>query len=812
MLDPAMAILGVLGLGLALARPRHPANLFFLILFPLSLTGGIFSVDFEAPQSLRSIGALPAVLYFVGLALAALGREAEKALRPLPRLWLLVPAAALLGFIFIFNAYTYFVRQAGDFASWSAFSAAETIVGRKMAQLEPDTLYYLSPFLVHHPTVRFLAPQAKDQRILSLPDPLPIREVANRPVVLFIHPDDAWIFEKAQEIYPNANFEVASSPTEDVTPVVYLVELQPLNLASVQGLQLRYYQAGGDVLGDISPTEPPFHNERALSLNLTWPTDRPPRLNVPESGPDAPLDFVAEWNGILYAPRYGPYSLRLITPGPGLLELDGNIIFEGAGEQLTGLPLAQGNHLLRVQAEGAPGQVALYWQQPGEGETLIPQWALYAPPITNHGLLGTYYPNDRWEGQPALQRIDPFLDMYFHFTPLLRPYTVEWTGSLDVLQSGLYRLGLRAVQEAQLYLDGKLLITTFAPNQNVDATITLETGLHDLKVRFKDNADRSQIHLYWATPTGEVEPIPGENLWPPLGRYPARTIPPVAETPVVPLTLTWLDSLGGPGSEPGQFFEPRDVAVLRDGALVIADTINRRVQLLTAQGIPLKILTGDAFPFEEPLAVAVNSQDEILALDSTLQWVYRYDSAGNLLGRFGGPNALLFHPRGLTIFDDNSVALADTGSSRLALFSADGVPAGSIGALGSGPGQFNEPTDVLRDAQGTYYVVEAENNRLQRVDAGGNPLLQWAIPDSYGFNGPHLTFGPDGSIFMTESQSRSLYRYSPDGSLLDQWQIIGPVNLAAPVGIYFDAGRNRLYLTDVWTHQVHIFEVTTNDE
>lgn len=802
MLDPLMAVLGVLGLGLALARPRHPANLFFLILFPLALAGGVFSVDFEAPQSLRSIGVIPAVVYFVGLALAALGREAEQALKPLPRVWVALPAAALLGSIVAFNAYTYFVRQSRDFASWNAFSAPETIVGRKMAQLGPDPLYLLSPFLANHPTVRFLAPEVSDAQILPLPDALPVRQLPNRPVVLFIHPDDQWVFEEARRIYPKANFEVASSQTDDVTPVVYLVNLQPLALASVQGLQLNYYRPATDP-SDDTPTDPPFQTERALTVNLTWPADLPPST----SGGATRLDFTAEWNGILYAPRYGPYSLRFITPGPSLLELDGNVIFKGEGEQLTGLPLAQGNHSIRVRAEGAPGQVALYWQPPGMGETLIPQWALYVPPITNHGLLGTFYPNDRWEGQPALQRIDPFLDTYFHFTPLPRPYTAEWTGSLEVLQSGLYRLGLRAVQEAQLYLDGNLLVTTFAPNENIDATATLEAGLHDLKVRYKDSADRSQIHLYWTTPTGAPEPIPSQNLWPPLGRYPPRTAPPAAATKIALLKLNWLSSLGGPGNAPGQFMEPRDVAVKHDGGLVVADTGNRRVQLLNPQGVPLKTLTGDPFPFEEPLAVAVNSRDEILVLDSALQWVYRYDSEGNLLNRFGGPTAFLFHPRGMEVFDDDSVALADTGSSRLALFSADGMLAGSIGGLGNGPGQFNEPTDVLRDSQGTYYVAEAENNRIQRLDASGNPLVQWAIPGSYGFNGPHLAFGPDGSIFMTESQSHTLYRYAPDGSLLDQWTTAGPVNLTAPVGLYFDAATNRLYVTDVLTHQIHIFEV-----
>ncbi|HXV42338.1 MAG TPA: PA14 domain-containing protein, partial [Anaerolineae bacterium] len=793
MLDPVMAILGVLGLGLALSRPRHPANLFFLILFPVALAGGILSVDFEAPQSLRSIAAIPAVIYFIGLALAALGREAQESFKTLPRLWLAIPTAALLGAILGFNAYTYFIRQANDFASWNAFSAPETIAGRKMAQLGPNTIYYLSPFLAYHPTVRFLAPDVTDQRSLTLLDPLPIRVVPNRPVALLIHPDDIWVFEEARRIYPGANFEVAHSQTEDVNPIVYLVELQPLDLAAVQGLQLQYQQL------DSQANSPPADTERALTISANWPDDIPRTITSRAKRGADPYNFVAEWSGILYAPRYGPYSLRLITPGPGLLELDGNVIFEGQGNQLTGLPLAQGNHLIRVRAEGGPGQVALYWQAPGRRETLIPQWALYSPPIANHGLLGTYYPNDRWEGQPALQRIDPFLDVYFHFTPLPRPYTVEWAGSLDAPLSGLYHFGLRAVQAAQLYVDGNLLLTTIAPDEIVDNTVTLEAGLHEIKVRYKDNTDRSRIHLYWMPPTGQFKPIPSQNLWPPLGRYPARATPPVAETKILPLTLNWQATLGGPGNQPGQFLEPRDVAVLNNGNLVVADTVNRRVQLLDPQGRPLQILTGDDLPFEEPLAVAVNNQDEILILDSTLQWIYRYDSAGNYLDRFGGPMNFLFHPRGLTVFEDNSLALADTGSSRLALFSTDGVPTGSIGGLGSGPGQFNEPTDVLRDAQGTYYVVEAENNRLQRVDAAGNPLLQWTIPNAYGLNGPHLAFGPDGSIFMTESQSRSLYRYAPDGSLLDQWQTVGPVNLAAPVGIYFDAQTNRLYITDVLT-------------
>jgi DNA-binding beta-propeller fold protein YncE len=276
--------------------------------------------------------------------------------------------------------------------------------------------------------------------------------------------------------------------------------------------------------------------------------------------------------------------------------------------------------------------------------------------------------------------------------------------------------------------------------------------------------------------------------------------------------LTWVRSLGGPGADPGRFLEPRDAAVLSNGNLVVADTGNRRVQILDPHGEPLSTLSGDEFPFEEPLAVGVNSRDEILILDSTLQWVYRYDAGSNFIDRFGGPAAQVFHPRGLTILENDTIVLADTGTSTLAFFGADGAPAGRIGSPGSGPGQFNEPTDVLRTGQNDYVVVEAMNNRIQLIDPAGNPQRQWTIPPGFAFNGPHLALGPDGSIFMTESQSHSLLRFAPNGDLLDQWQAIEPINLLTPVGIYFDAATSRLYITDVQSHQIHVFGVEAEGE
>ncbi|MCB9077402.1 MAG: glycosyltransferase family 39 protein [Anaerolineaceae bacterium] len=804
MLDPIMGLLLILGLALALARPSHPANMFFLILLPIALIGGIFSVDFEAPQSLRSIAVMPAIFYFVTLPVVALGREAETVMQPLPKIWVLGPAVAAAAAIYLINAHTYLVRQANDFASWNAFSAPETITGRQMAALGPDYTYILSPFLTNHPTTQFLAPEITQQQHLSLPDALPVRDASDRPVAIFLHPDDIWVFNDAKKMYPNAKFETFFGPrvlpdSEEGPPSVYFVGLQPSDLMSVRGLDLRYWSTTADP--ETQFFTGPLASSRAYNINVTWPQDSP-----------AERDFYAEWNGILYAPEYGPYTFHWVTPAGGLVEIDGTPVIEGTADTIKDLLLAEGNHQIRVRAEGGQGEVALYWQPPRQDEeSLIPAWVLYTNPVTNHGLRGSFYPNLDWSGSPVLQRIDPFLDTYFHLIPLKRPYSVEWEGALVAPQSGLYRLGLRAVQEGELFIDSQSLLTTTGPDEYTEAPISLDAGLHSLLIRYRDTVDRSRIHLSWIPPNGSIQPIPTDYLWPPMGKYPEPSAPVADAVETQSIRLQHLVSLGMPGREAGQFLEPRDVAVLSDGRLVVADTGNRRVQIFDGQYNYLTTLTGDDDPFEEPLAVATTGDDNILVLDSTLQWIYRYDSQGNLIERFGGPQVRFFHPRGLTVFDDDSLAVADTGTGQIKFFDPSGGLTGSTGTVGTAPGQFNEPTDVIRDGQGTYFVAEAENDRIQRLDGAGLPLNQWTIPSSLALNGPHLALAPDNSIFVTQADSGTLQRYTPDGVLLDQWQTINEISFSAPVGLYFDAITRRLYVTDIATHQVHVFWVQVGD-
>jgi hypothetical protein len=785
MLDRLSAVLFALGLGLAVAR-RKPAGVFFLLLLLAGLAGGILTLDFEAPQSQRSIAALPAVIYFVALSLDALWSELKWAAHIVRPRYSLGVVALGLGFIAVSNGYTYFVQQGQDASVWSAFSTAETLVGKRMAELGSDPVYYLSPFF-DHPSIRFIAPAdpaRSVRKVMPLPDPLPAREPADRPVVYFIHPDEEWVFELARQLYPSAQFEIL--PTDsNFPPAVYVVQLKPSDIASVQGLDFRYW-AGDDWTGEATPVA----SGRSPVLDVTWPDDKSPAL-----------PFVAEWSGVLYAPAYGQYTLAVEAPGRVALTVDGKTV-EGSGALSMTPLLALGNHSLQLRAAGGQGRVRLTWQ-PATGEPgTIPQWALYGLPVAAHGLLGKYYPNPDWQGTPAMERVDPLLNVYFHLTPLPRPYSVEWTGALEVPYGGVYGLGLRSIDQSRLYLDGQLVVDDAKPDEIIQNFVTLQAGLHDLRITFQDQTSRTRIHLYWTRPGNEQEIIPSSYLWPSRAEAQASP-PPRGPTPVEmpPMDLAWQATWGD-----GRFAEPRDVAVGGDSVFV-ADTGRKQVQILGRDGTLRKTLTGGQEPFEEPLALGVDSQQRLLVLDSVQGWIYRFDLNGNALDRIAGPASQTFHARGMNVLADGTIIVADTGGARLVFFGPDGSITGRMGSLGNAPGQPREPTDVAVDAAGTYYVLEAYNHRLQRLDQQGNSLGVWPIPPSVAMDGPHAAWAADGSLLVTDPEEGAILRYAPDGRLLNRWTQAGEAALRRPVGIYVDAPTGTLYVTDIGTRQVVVYGI-----
>jgi hypothetical protein len=257
------------------------------------------------------------------------------------------------------------------------------------------------------------------------------------------------------------------------------------------------------------------------TIDLNWQDD-----------PPVPYPFEATWTGGLLAPEYGTYTLHVDAPGRVLLELDGRRVLAGEGSASRTIVMAQGVHSLYLDAQiTGPGPVRLTWQTPHEIEMYpVPGDVLYraswpglnadrissAAEGTTRGLVGRFYPNAEGSGEPAIVRLDRQVAYYFHFIPLSRPYAVEWVGRLLAPVSGLYRFEVKAISRASLWIDGQPLIESAAAGPGVEGSMTLASGLHDIRIRYLDQDEHSQIYLYWTLPDAERELVPADALYVPV--------------------------------------------------------------------------------------------------------------------------------------------------------------------------------------------------------------------------------------------------------------------------------------------------------
>jgi hypothetical protein len=257
--------------------------------------------------------------------------------------------------------------------------------------------------------LRFLAPEVTEYARIETHDSLPLPGETGRDVVIFLDPERGHLYEQAQTYYPRATFQEYGAPFGGA-PVVYVVRLTPEDIAALEGLVADYRPGVDWSVG-------PALTRQEAQLNVDW-----------SAGDPLELPFLAEWRSTLTAPEYGLYRLVLRSPSEAEMYLDEALLSKGEGELAVEVTLAEGNHALRVRAAGAEGHFELAWQPPGGEEHTVPSWALHVPPVSGHGLLGSYYPNGEWRPPAAFARIDPRIGVYFHIPPLPHPYTVEWAG------------------------------------------------------------------------------------------------------------------------------------------------------------------------------------------------------------------------------------------------------------------------------------------------------------------------------------------------------------------------------------------------
>ena len=299
-----------------------------------------------------------------------------------------------------------------------------------------------------------------------------------------------------------------------------------------------------------------------------------------------------------------------------------------------------------------------------------------------------------------------------------------------------------------------------------------------------------------------------------------------------------------------RFSQPRGVALAADGRLFVADSFNSRIRVISADGATVSTYAGDgAFGFANgststarfasPLGVALAADGRLFVADTSNRRIRVISADGATVSTYAGSSfgfadgststARFSSPQGIAVATDGRVFVADARNHRIRVISADGATvstyAGSgntgtaVGSFADGStttAQFDNPTDVVVASDGRLFVADTNNSRIRVIRADGAAVSTYA---GSGTNAQinavqelqaaldidlrqprRMTLAPDGRLFFTDSDSHRIRVIEVVSSTSENF---GSVTLGAGLqgagtrvisaqNLFFDAEANDL--------------------
>lgn len=276
----------------------------------------------------------------------------------------------------------------------------------------------------------------------------------------------------------------------------------------------------------------------------------------------------------------------------------------------------------------------------------------------------------------------------------------------------------------------------------------------------------------------------------------------------------WSNLIGQPLPE---IHAPHGLTLDRAGRLYVVDKELRRVHVFDEQGQRYQMIPGDGAPLLTPIDVAVDDlRDRIFVSDAGDGVVRVFSLDGEAQGEIG--RGLLGRPSGLAINPvSDELLVIDSENPRLLRFAlADLQGRGIIGRRGETDGLFNAPTAVAAGPDGTIYVVDTLNHRVQVLTATGEFVRTFgAAGDAPGyFSRPKaVAVDPQGNIHVVDALFDNVQVFNAAGQLLMAYGGPGndPGRFWLPAGIAGD-GRGVIYVADTYNRRVQVFQFLTEGE
>ena len=273
---------------------------------------------------------------------------------------------------------------------------------------------------------------------------------------------------------------------------------------------------------------------------------------------------------------------------------------------------------------------------------------------------------------------------------------------------------------------------------------------------------------------------------------------------------------GSIGSSEG-LAKPWGIAV-HQGKVYVADTVQRAVLMFDVPGKEFKFIGTDGpGQLSKPIGLDVAKSGNLYVADNTARKVVAFDADGNFLNIYGNPNKL-HRPSGVAISPDESkVYILDTGgvSTQDHQFHIYDTRTGdlirTVGTRGTEDGNFNLPQQITAADDGTIYVTDGGNFRVQSFTPDGDFISKFgSIGRKSGqFSRPKgITTDREGNIYVVDSAFGNFQIFNKKEQLLlfigERGEVNAPGKYMLPTGIDVDED-GRVYVADQFHRKVEVF-------
>jgi uncharacterized protein (TIGR03663 family) len=219
--------------------------------------------------------------------------------------------------------------------------------------------------------------------------------------------------------------------------------------------------------------------------------------------------------------------------------------------------------------------------------------------------------------------------------------------------------------------------------------------------------------------------------------------------------------------------------------------------------------------FNAPRGIDFAPDGSFYVADSRNHRIQHFDAAGNFINMWGSfgdatfedlPGGIFNEPWGVAVGPDGSVYVADTWNHRIQKFTAEGDPITRWGYYGQGemPEAFWGPRGIDVDTEGRVYVSDTGNKRIVVFDENGNVITQFGttgmgageFDEAVG-----VTVDDNGIVYVTDTWNQRVQSFIPseDGLLffpLNEWEIHGWYGQSLDNKPFIAVGDGSVFVTD----------------